>query len=321
MNKISFIPLTKENTNTISASLAGENESIAVIIESIKQEFSELADNEDIECALSLAGGCLAVRIFDMGRYFFPFPFELDESSDISCAVKSIVYYCMKEEIPTVFTDVPPECISLLAGIGYKHIDIQREGTAGEDVTYRASLINECMELDNIPEISGDELILSGLEPCDIPDYARICRDESAIALWGYDYREDMPYALDSDFFNTAKSELERGVALSIGVRLKSVHQADTQRKASSKLIGEVIFYAFDAIGGADFAFRLLPEYRGRGLGGELVSLIFDYARKIGLDALMADVMRENAVSCRLLNKYMELLKEEREKRRYIIEL
>ncbi len=309
MEKLSFIILEDSNKEVLAELLAPERPELREEIEYIKDGFCA-SEDEDLEYAFALAGDCLAVRVFDMGRYLFPYPFALTDYADLSSAVEQIAHYCVREELPIVFTDVPEEELSRFFSLGYKDVRVRRECTEEDgESSFRVSLLTECTELCEIPSLSSDRLSVGALRPEDIHEYARICKDTENIALWGYDYREDMPNAADEDFYNSANSELERGVALTVAIRLDDA------------IIGEAIFYAFDAKGGADFAFRLLPEHRGKGLSRTIVPLIYDCARCLGLQRLAADIMCENAASCRMASKTMSLLSSNGRVNRYEVDL
>ena len=202
MSKLSFMPLNALDPGATVAELT-QSKCIAEQIGEIADGFASLCEQEDIEIALCITDGCLAVRVFDMGRYLFPFPFELDGADpDISSALEGVVSYCIKEEVPIVFTDVPADACAIFASLGYKHIEMKREGVAPspEEQTYRVRLLTECTELCELPCVKGDRLTLDALTEGDVADYAELSRDESSIAVWGYDYRDDAPDAQDTYF-------------------------------------------------------------------------------------------------------------------------
>ncbi len=306
MKRLSFTPLTEENKCELVNKIFNGSPEAREIIEG----FGDFTEGADIRAAFAEVCGCLAVRIFDMGRYLFPYPFELSERSDIKQAILKIVEYAVFEELPIVFTDVPTEELSVFSDLGFKYIKSVREVPIGfEEVTYRVSLLTECTEISEISSLCSEEIELCALTDEDIPIYAAICRDETVRDIWGYDYREDAPLADDEYFYREAMSEFDRGTAITLGVRL------------CGELIGEVVFYAFDAMGGADFAFRLLPEHRGRGLGRRLLSMIFEYAELLGLEYLSADVMKKNLASRHIIASEMSLVFEAEKTDRYKKEL
>ena len=62
---------------------------------------------DDIEYAVSVSNKCAIIRVFDMGRYMFIFPYEISDDADIDLAIDEVSEYAMREEIPLVFTGVP----------------------------------------------------------------------------------------------------------------------------------------------------------------------------------------------------------------------
>ena len=80
--------------------------------------------------------------------------------------------------------------------------------------------------------------------------------------------------------------------------------------RQGEKLLGEAVLYAFDGMGGAEIAIRLLPENRGMGLGKSTVSALFEYAAKIGLTKLSAFIDKRNSASIKLFSNFMEISEE-----------
>ncbi len=300
-----FKVLTRENVESISSelsALSGAN----------RDELSELLSgvaepDDDVEIAASFSDGCLALRIFDYGRYLFAYPYEISEGASLSAAISSHVSYAQREEIPLVFTDVPKEDLLIFTSLGFRHMDIDAEDEDCE--SYRVKIKSECEIMESPPTVTGEKLTLSPLTPEDIPEYARLSREESGLEFWGYDYREDAPNASDEYFYETAIEEAARGVAFTLAARCEN------------KLVGEAVFYSFDRRGGADFAVRLLPEYRGGGFGAELFSLSFDAAREIGLSRLYGDVMKGNNPSIKRASSIMQKIYEDGEKIRFAVKL
>ncbi len=241
--------------------------------------------DEDIECCADFAHGCLLVRIFDMGRYSFVYPISVAFDSDESAAVLSLRDYALREEIPLILTDVPLEGVTTLAS-NFRHTCFD----ATDELSYRATVMSEIALRDGVPSLLGERIELSQLRPEDTAAYARLCRDENVNKYWGYDYRSDIEENVSDDYFlHEAQSEYNRSVALTLAARL------------DGEFIGDAVLYAFDLCGGAEIGFRLLPEWQGKGLGGELVETLCDYAKRLGLLRLRAEVMKENTRSVRLL--------------------
>ena len=210
-----------------------------------------------------------AARVFDYGRYTFLYPFEMTDGADLSRALSAVAEYAMREEIPLVFCDVPRDEVTPLLALGFKHINLDAETSDGE--SFRAEIKSECELIDEVPRVSDGEITLGEIYESDIQKYAEISRDESALKFWGYDYRADAPNADDEYFFNTARRELLAGVTLSLAV-------------------------------------RLVPEFRGRGIGKRILPLVFDLSCGIGLSSLRCDVMNENKPSLAFVGREMELV-------------
>lgn len=90
--------------------------------------------------------------------------------------------------------------------------------------------------------------------------------------------------------------------------------------KADSKVIGYCgIKYRPNILGPGvgcpDIGYRMLPEYRGQGLGTEAIKACLNYAReKLGLTRIIGEVAEENIASNKLLLKLGFKLTEQYEK-------
>ncbi len=294
---LSFKVINKENIDEMlkfhSARAKGkeEKETVREIIKGFV-----LSETEDIEYAFNVSFSCLLVRICDMGRYAFPFPFELSENADFEKAISAVEEYAMREEIPLVFSDVPPEMLSFFAG--FRHMNIDAED--GAELTYRVRIKTECELLWEIPELTCGRITLSALSDADTADFARLSRDTDSLKYWGYDYRADVgDNVADTYFIETAREEFARGLSISLAVR------------ADGKFVGETLLYGFCGHGSAELAIRILPELRGFGFGSEALSASIEYAEKIGLTALYARIFKENIPSLKMASKHMEQVSED----------
>lgn len=287
---ISFKILDNETLNSIVNELSkklseNEAETLFEIANSLN-----LGEEEDVEFAISISSGCALFRIFDLGRYFFLFPYELSEHADIASAIEEISEYAMREEIELVFSDVPFSEIYRFSS--YRHMDIDAEDPFSQ--SYRVRIKTECQLCEEIPEESGVRVKLNAIKETDIPLFAKLSKDENVNKYWGYDYKEDEKTPSDEYFFENASRDFMLGTAMSMAIRYKD------------SFIGEATLYAFDGKGGAEFSIRLLPEYHGMGLGREAVSLLMDVARKIGLVRLYAKVLLENERSLAMMKSFGE---------------
>ena len=285
---IMFYDLKKESARSISERLPLPKEAALEIIDSYLESGSD--------AAISGAFGCLIVRIYDAGEYLFSYPYPLTESADEAGAVEEIALYARREGLPIVFVDVPRESLPVLM-MGFRHADIDAEDENAD--SYRVTVKSECSLIKKAPEITYGKVSLRELCDEDREAYARICLDAENNKYWGYDFREDAPDA-DADFFmNTAKNERALGTAISFAVL------------CDGAFIGESALYGFDCRGGAEVAIRILPEYQGRGLSGEILLATFEVCRSIGLMRLYSEVFSENIPSIAFCSKYMEIISDD----------
>ena len=285
---ISFYELSINDLEKICERLPLPKKEALEIIES----YAEDGDN----AAVSGAFGCLLVRICDGGEYVFSYPYPLTESADESGAVEEVAQYALREGLPLVFFDVPRESLPVLM-TGFRHADIDAEDGTAE--TYRVTVKSECALIEKAPTVTYGAVTLRELAEADKEEYARICLDSENNKYWGYDFREDEPNA-DAEFFmNTAQAERALGTAISFAVL------------SDGAFVGEAALYAFDCRGGAETAIRILPEYQGRGLSGDVIEALFEICRKIGLVRLYAEVYAENKPSVAFCSRHMKLLSDE----------
>ncbi len=288
---ISFKILSEDNLDNLSCDL-GERLGDAKYVGEILSSFMELV-SEGVEIALSDVTGCLLTRIYDDGRYSFVYPIQVCEDANVSSALIAVSEYTRREMIPLFFTDAPRDELGRLGEI-FPHIEA-RAYDEDED-GFVVSVLSECDMLEGIPNSSYARISLGELLPGDAVSYARLCRDEEVNRYWGYDYKEDAPYADAEYFVRVAEVEFRRGIALTLAVRLS---------EGDGSLIGEAVLFDFDYFGSAMLAIRLLSEYQGHGLGKEVLIASLNIARSIGLKRVRARVKRENIPSIRMAESAM----------------
>lgn len=283
---ISFKPITEENLECVISSVAKDvcpaaRDNAREILEGLS------FDADGVEFAVCIFSNCLLIRIFDMGRYYFSFPYEIGEKADVYAAVEEIRKYTLREEIPLTFVDAPYDTLSIFKG--YRHMDIDAEDEDGE--TYRVKIKTECELLDKIPELTYGRVKLNEISETDVSLYAKLCKDENVNKYWGYNYKDDVKNPSDDYFFENARREFNSGVGICFAIRV------------GEKFVGETELYAFDGKGVAEFSVRLFSEEEGKGYGTESVYALMDVGRKMGLVALRTSVMRENVKSVAMLDK------------------
>lgn len=280
-----------EKSLNLKALSGDELEYLKELTESIEDDICE-----DTEIKYALSNFCLAIRLFEYGRYSFVYPIALSERADEAAALLEINEYAMREEIERVFVDVPQGSVSVFLNY-FRHIDIDASDADGESFCVRVK--TECELLEEIKGTSLDEVSLSALSESDTEAYATLLRDEETNKFWGYDFREDFSENVsDSFFIENAKMEFLRGTAITLAV------------KRGEDFIGEATLYAFDGMGGAELAIRLLPEARGKGFGNKTFYALKEYAKAIGLVRLFAFVDRRNKISLKYLGNLMETVGE-----------
>jgi RimJ/RimL family protein N-acetyltransferase len=223
-------------------------------------------------------------------EYFFLYPEPVADECDVASAIDALRLYAIREEIALVITEVPSDEASTVRDL-FANSEVIEED---EFCTVRAQ--SEIMLSNELPSARGVRLLLSPLCPADEKKYAELCRDESTNEYWGYNYSDDVSEPEDSYFIENALGEYSRGVAASFAVRF------------TDEFIGEALLYAFDLLGGAECAVRLLPKYRGLRLSEECVSLLCNIAKSIGLKRVYATVDNRNRASIHLFEKTFEFV-------------
>ena len=287
---ISFQVLSGDSGKAVIHNLSQKHpECDAGYISEITEQLLSLDDG--CEYALSFASGCLLIRVFDE-EYLFLFPEPVCDEYDLPSALDALRLYAIREEIPLVICEVPGDYLEELS-----------DKFAGVKA--------ECEDKD-VPIVSDENMTLaplSTLSPADEKKYAALCRDKETNKYWGYDFSEDCPDCPDSWFIESAESEFSRGVAVSFAIKL------------DGEFIGEAMLYAFDLLGGAECALRLLPEHRGKNLSSRCVSLLAKAAEMMHINNLYATVDNKNVPSLCLFSKTFKLLEKNDEKTRFVREM
>lgn len=270
------------------------DESLSLLSNSLPEAdfeyLNEIIDSlieEEGEVALAASDGCLLVRLFD-GEYKFICPIALSDGADGIRAIDSLRSYAVKEEIPLVLTDVPAEELGTVAGL-FRHANIDTEDDDRQSYTVR--VMSEASLLDAPISVELSDMLLDAITADDDRAYAELCKDKDTNKYWGYDYSLDMPNPTDAYFREENEREIDRGVLMSLAVRI------------GGKFAGEAALYRFDLLGGCECAIRLLPEYRGAGHATRALSALVDIARRMGLIKLYATVSVENIPSVRMTEK------------------
>ncbi len=281
---LKFVEITENTTKSEAEVLFPENGLALEIVNSL--DFSD----PDVFYGIAEFADCMLVRIFDCGRYMFLYPIELSEKSDASEALLAMSEYARREEIGFTLTDVPTDEVARILSLGFRHLDVDCEG----ENSYRVRIKTECELASRVPSFELGGLLASELGEDCLSEYAELCRDEELGRFWGYDYREDNPFASDEFFLKEARRGFARGVALTLAL------------EKDGAFVGAVELFAFDGRGECECAVKIARKYQGRGFGSLAIEAAIEAARRLGLVRLSCDVMNENTPSLKMVRKYFE---------------
>lgn len=144
-----------------------------------------------------------------------------------------------------------------------------------------------------IPEITGEKVILSEIRESDKADYLALCIDDENNKYWGYDYKtdENITSAVDENtFYDIANFDRAVGDSINFAVR----------DKQTGKLIGETITYNATVNKKAETGCRIAREYAGQGKGSEAFALTADFAESLGLTPT-AKCYKQNEASRKMI--------------------
>lgn len=287
---ISFKPLSPSDVPREVSRLLGVAPELEDDAEELISTALELVSAGDEEIGVSAAYDCLIIRIFDGAEYYFYAPFMLSDSADFAAAVREVGQYAVKEEIPLIFEDADSTMTEVIESIFRYARSVQNE----ESGAYRIEIFNELMLAKSLPRLEDGALLLTKLDINDALEYQRLSTDEETNKYWGYDYKADSEDISPEYFYRAAESDRLSGAAVAFALRY------------GGKFIGEAVIQSFDLFGGASLAIRLLPEYRGRGLGRRSLLLLLSAAGGLGLKRVRAEAFEENSASVALFSRLMK---------------
>ena len=149
---------------------------------------------------------------------------------------------------------------------------------------------------DKIPspvKISGERVVLDDITNDDKEDLMRLYTDDENNKYWGYDYKEDAPQEITSDYFIDFIKEMKATKEeYSVAIRTNSV------------FAGEGVFHNFDFFGSVELGIRLLPEFQGQGLATDAVKAMKNFAVKtLNAKTIKMKCMPENRKSAEMIKK------------------
>ncbi len=255
----------------------------------------------------ALFSGCIVFRLaYGDGEYFFTPPVPVCDGADIGYAVELVADYATGEEIPLIFDSVFREHLGLFFG-RFRHIN--SDATSPFSDEYRLRILSEGNLLYVLPELCFEDIAFNSLGENDKDGYERLCSDPVTNKYWGYDPALDIAEGEQVKPVDMTLFEFDRGTIIPFAVRVDGA------------FAGELVFHAFDFRGGCEVGLRLLPEYRGRGIGKRVISFLPELALEVGLCRVYATVLKENKASVKVFSEYFDKRDEEKEKIRFIFEL
>ncbi len=256
---------------------------------------SQIEQMDSAETLAQISQGCLIFRQYsDETGYYFEAPIPLNDSADVVAAYREIAEYCVRECIPEVIVGVPEEDVEYLEKtVPHKELFMQDDGS------YVLRVLTECMICDVLPELLYGDIYLGEFAVCYAERYKKLVTDRGVNRYYGYN-ASDIPGGVDAAapqaLIDEVRREFSMGEAMTFAVTVLS-------EEGDNVFIGDGTLYAFTGRGGASIAFRILPEWQGRGYGSQLLVALLKIAEKIGLNTVEAEVMKENIPSISLLRK------------------
>ena len=241
------------------------------------------------EVAVTIFEGLLLLRVYDEG-YSFISPIPLTDEADERDGVKAIREYAVKEDIPLFFADVPTELAEWMQDY-FADIDISYD----EDDDVCEVAVNTPVDMMvRIPKFDTEHLTLTEIDEGSVDAYYRLSTEKSGLLYYGYSYADDTENPSRGYFYHRQKEDYYAGLALTLGVYY------------GGELIGECVLHRFDLIGGAEISIRLLPEFRSRGFGREILVSIIRHRKTLDIKKLYATIREENLPSIKLFSSIMD---------------
>ena len=256
---------------------------------------SDECDFGEFDVGFAYSHGALLIKYYSQGAgYHFEAPIPLSDCCDFSEAYIAISEYCKLQSVPEVIVGVPKEHKDIMLR-GAEKYDFAED----EDGSLVIEVLTECMLADELPEIMCDDVYLGEFACAYASEYEKLVKNVNLNRYFGYNLTDDLPDGSGIDFINMVRDDFERGESMTFAATVLS-------EDGENVFIGEGTLYAFDGRGGASVAFRVLPEYHGRGFGKKIFMGLCGISDKIGVDTLFAEVMNENFASVYVLRRYTE---------------
>lgn len=291
---IRFTPLSSEYLESVTSELhrGSEGDFLCAYLADLCAD-----TDDDFSVAVCLAHGTLLCRRAFSGEYEFTLPYPYLGDADTESALLALEEYARREELPLVYADLTAEDLDALTE-RYSHPRVHTVPMDdGGEPLYLLEVVTEAMCVEQLPTLTDGELTLRAPDPADLDAYGRLCRDESILAVWGYDFREDYPDATDADLYELTMREFSLGTTLPFFIYYKDA------------FVGEALLYAFDGRGSAECAIRILPEARRKGIAARTLALIRHYAfDTLGMYRIEGACREQNFPSRALLDRTMTFI-------------
>ena len=249
-------------------------------------EMAEQMAEDGTEVGCAFFGECFIMRIFDGENYWFSYPVPLDDGIDPTDALLAIAQYTQIQLVDFCLFDVPEEELDFLHTL-FPFVD----GKMVDEGVFNVQIRNHIMVYDEIPAFHDNDLSIEPLVKEDAEDYYLLMTEPSVNKYYGYDFRSDIPDSSAIDLVNIALAEAERGIALTLAIKL------------DSKMVGDVVFFNFDFRSSCEIGIRLLPSVWGRGLAHRALALAFRLGSMLELSSFTARVDLENKRALSLVSK------------------
>ncbi len=260
--------------------------------EYILESLCDMSDEEGCEVALALYDKILVIRIFDGGRYVFPFPVPLSDDVDtdmMKAALLRLADYTVRELIPLYMTDVDRDNLGLVTDLFGR---VSAAVYEDDEDLFTLEVENECPR-EPIGRVGLGEVYLDEIRDEDAGEYLALAFDKETSRLYGYDLKADIESIDAEGHLELMRGERAAGVSLSLGIYV------------SEGFVGEATLFGFNYRGVAEVAIRIIPSERKKGYGTRALALLVELAKKIGLKEIKTWVKKENLPSIKMTEKHM----------------
>ena len=160
---------------------------------------------------------------------------------------------------------------------------------------YQTNVFTPKFDLNNIIELSNEDIILNKINENDKDMYYKLSTDEDINKYYGYDYKKDiyLSYPINSDsFYNNMLFDMNSGDSYNLSIRLKDTNE----------FVGECLLWHF-CHNSVEVGIRLLKEYQNNKIGIKAYKLLTEYAYNVLKLNPIARCYKENIKSYKMIIK------------------